>query len=107
MQRRIAGVEGPNRKEFTMIKLGSTVKDMYTGYTGIAIARTEWIYGCARILVEKTKLDKDGKIPEPVWFDEQRVQLVKTAAPKLAKHLEAAAPGGPRKDPGRRPDPKR
>lgn len=58
-----------------MIKLGSKVKDMITGYAGIAVGRTEWLYGCNRIVVESDQL-KDGKPLETQWFDEQRVEHV-------------------------------
>jgi len=58
-----------------MIDLGSKVKDMITGFTGIAIARTEWLYGCTRIVIESQEL-KDGKPVAPSWFDEQRVEEI-------------------------------
>ena len=59
-----------------MIELGIRVKDMITGKTGVAVARTEWLYGCSRIGIESEKLD-DGKPREIDWFDEQRVEEVK------------------------------
>ena len=31
-----------------MITLGSKVRDLVTGKIGFAVARTEWLYGCAR-----------------------------------------------------------
>ena len=62
-----------------MIDLGSKVKDMITGFTGIAIGRTEWLYGCTRIVVESQEL-KDGKTVKPEWFDEQRVEELTPAA---------------------------
>jgi len=42
-----------------MIKLGIRVKDSITGYEGVAIARTDWLYGCVRITIQGD-LDKDG-----------------------------------------------
>lgn len=81
-----------------MIKLGSRVRDAITGFEGIAIARTEWIYGCSRIGVEATKLDEKGKPADAQWFDEQRIELVKEQAPPLSAQSDAPT-GGPRSDP--------
>jgi hypothetical protein len=55
-----------------MVKLGDKVTDSLTGFTGIATARTEYLYGCVRILVEPTEL-RDGKPVEGQYFDEQRL----------------------------------
>ena len=57
-----------------MIALGSQVKDIITGLTGVAIARTEWLYGCHRIAIESVDLKKDGKPSDSIWVDEQRVE---------------------------------
>ena len=90
-----------------MIELGSKVKDLYTGFVGIAIARTEWLYACTRITVEPLKLTKDGAIGQTEAFDEQRLTVITKAKPKVAKEYTAAAPGGPQRDPKPRPPPKR
>ncbi len=54
-----------------MINLGQKVTDSITGFTGIAVSRHEYLYGCVRIGVESTEL-KDGK-PIDCCFDEQRL----------------------------------
>lgn len=59
-----------------MIQLGTKVRDLITGMTGIAVGRTEWLYGCSRIAVESIGLKKDGKPSDAVWWDEQRVEPV-------------------------------
>jgi len=82
-----------------MIKLGSRVKDTYTGFLGTAVGRTEWLYGCTRIAIEPTELH-DGKPIDMVWFDEQRVEMVKPSMPKISKQNSALS-GGPQKDPRR------
>ena len=82
-----------------MIKLGSRVKDMYTGFTGTATARTEWLYGCNRIAIEPTELH-EGKPIEAVWFDEQRVVMVEEREPTVSPANDATS-GGPQKDPRR------
>lgn len=57
-----------------MVLLGSRVKDIITGMTGVAVARSEWLYGCARIAVESVELKKDGSPSDCMWLDEQRVE---------------------------------
>lgn len=59
-----------------MIKLGSKVRDTITGLTGIAVVRSEWLWGCVRIGVQAREL-KDGKPVEETWFDENRLEVVK------------------------------
>jgi len=59
------------------ILLGDTVRDVYTGFVGTALARTDWLYGCTRIMVEPTELTKEGAPYASVEFDEQRLVVVK------------------------------
>jgi hypothetical protein len=73
--------------------LGARVRDTITGYEGIITARTEFINGCKRYAVQSENLDKDGKIVEPCWLDEE--QLVAKGKP-LA--LTQRPTGGPRPD---------
>ncbi len=53
-----------------MIRLGEKVKDTISGFEGFATARTIYLYGCIRVLVQPPGLDKDGKPHEGQWFDE-------------------------------------
>ena len=64
------------------IALGDKVKDRITGYTGIVVARTDWLYGCTRFSVQSSEL-KDGKPIEAEWFDEKALDET------------AEEPGGP------------
>ena len=78
-----------------MIELGDKVRDTLTGFEGIAVAKTYWLYGCVRIGVERAKLDKDGNPAEQeLWFDEQRIVGIEPPKPATDR-----APGGPRRDP--------
>ena len=77
------------------VTLGSIVVDSLTGFAGTATARTEFLYGCVRILVEPKEL-KDGKPVEGQWIDEQRL----TAVSKAKR-------GGPGPTPPARPAPSR
>ena len=71
-----------------MITLGEKVKDKFTGFKGIAMAKTEYLFGCNRIGVQPIELDKEtGEPKEWVWFDEQHLM-----DEKIKK------PGGPRPD---------
>jgi len=83
-----------------MIKLGSKVRDNITGFEGIAVARTEWLYGCVRILIEPKRLQPTGDPGTVHAFDEQRIELVEEAAPVVSAESEATS-GGPYPDPTR------
>jgi hypothetical protein len=80
----------------TRINLGDTVRDTISGFTGIVIARCEWLYGCVRISVQPTSLDKDGKVQDHVTFDEQ--QLVVVTASQQKESESTSGPGGPREE---------
>jgi len=63
-----------------VIKLGDEVKDKVTGFEGIAMARTEYLYGCVLIGVLLKVLSKDeGKPIDWVWFDEQCLDILSEA----------------------------
>lgn len=72
------------------IKLGQEVKDKVTGFTGVAIGRTEWINGCARVIVQP-KVDKDGKVPDCLNIDEPQLEVTGEGAYKK----EETNTGGP------------
>ena len=56
-----------------MIELGQKVKDRITGFKGIAVAKIEYLNGCIRYQIQPKK-DKEGKIPESEWIDEQQLE---------------------------------
>jgi hypothetical protein len=65
------------KKKARGIKLGSLVKDSITGFTGIALGRTEFGFGCIHIRVQAKRLTKEGE-PIPMQsFDEQRIEVLK------------------------------
>jgi hypothetical protein len=80
------------------MEFGDKVRDEITGYEGVYVARTDWLYGCRRLGIMRA--DKDGK-PETEWFDEPQVSLVETK-----KKPRLAATGGGA-DSQRRADPNR
>jgi len=84
-----------------MVCLGDKVKDVVTGLTGIAVAKTHYLQGCDRIAVQPQEL-KDGKPVEASWFDEPQLEVVEYSTIK-PKSDQSEKPGGPAYlvDPGR------
>lgn len=58
-----------------MIELGREVQDKVTGFKGIAVAKTTYLQGCSRILVQP-KTNKDNTIPDAVAFDEPDLEVI-------------------------------
>lgn len=75
------------------VTLGKTYKDSISGFEGIAIARTVYIYGCERALIAPTKLKPDGDFLPDCWFDE--AQLVSVRAKKKPAKRAKNGPAGP------------
>ena len=94
------------------IELGDRVKDQISGFEGVVVARTDWLYQCRRFAVASEKPDKDGKPLEGQWFDGPQLSVLKKGA-FLAPIISVAAPvmvytGGPRPvETASRADPKR
>lgn len=65
-----------DKKTATGIKLGSLVKDTITGFTGIAIGRTEFGFGCIHIRVQAKGLTKEGDPIPAQSFDDQRIEVL-------------------------------
>lgn len=86
-----------------MIHLGEQVYDSITGFSGVVIARFEYLYGCVRVQVQSKEL-KDGKPVEPQVFDE--AQLIRMEA-EANISVAAASTGGPRDAPPGRAVPRR
>ena len=67
-----------------MIKLGEIATDSLSGFTGIATARSDYLYGCIQVQLNPQTLGKDGLPGKAQWFDEP--QLV---------NAESRGTGGP------------
>ncbi len=78
------------------IELGKGYRDPITGFSGIAVYRSEYLYGCARVALQAS-IGDDGKVPPWESFDELQ----------LEKGPSNTNIGGPRPDVGRLPDPER
>lgn len=73
------------------VELGDEVCDSITGFKGVAVAITEWLNGCQRIMIQPKEL-KDGKPIEPLTFDTEQLIITKKADVHAEKH------GGDRDD---------
>lgn len=80
-----------------MIKLGDKVKDTVTGFTGVAVARTEWLNGCTRWNIQPP-MKKDGTLPQCESFDEPQLEVLKPSF--FSRKTDT---GGPRPEPQRQP----
>lgn len=56
-------------------KLGQTLRDRVSGFTGIAMAKVEFYNGCERFCLEP-KIGSDGKTIDGVYFDIQQLEYV-------------------------------
>jgi hypothetical protein len=79
------------------VRLGSKVKDLISGFEGIATGRTEYLYGCAQVCIVPDKLSDKGELLGGEWFDEQRVHVVEERDPPLSADNSATS-GGPQRD---------
>ena len=59
------------------ITLGTLVTDSITGFSGVAVSRTEYLFGCVRVGVQPQQL-KEGKMIEAEYIDEQRLDGTST-----------------------------
>jgi hypothetical protein len=57
------------------IKLGSKVREITTGFEGIATAKIEYLNGCIQYCVSP-KVDKEGKRGESYYIDWQSLEYV-------------------------------
>jgi hypothetical protein len=70
------------------IELGSLVKDSITGFTGIAVARSEFGYGCVHISIQAQGITQDGSAIPVHSFDDQRVETLEPPKKKWPKPKE-------------------
>lgn len=73
-----------------MIHLGDKVKDTISGLVGTAVARTEWINGCARITIQPTITKKADKVPDNYTVDEP--QVIVLIAKKKKRKTDTGGP---------------
>ena len=59
------------------IELGDKVQDIHTGFTGIVVAKTEFINGCVQFSVAPPWDKKSTLSVEEVCIDEQSLKILK------------------------------
>jgi len=60
-----------------IIELGMTAKDTVTGFTGIVIAKYEYLYGCSHYFIQP-KINDKRKIVEGQTLDEYQIEIIDT-----------------------------
>lgn len=87
------------------VELGDLVKDYITGFEGIAIGITDWLYGCKRLTIQPRGVrngnDKfeQGKPLEAQTFDIDGVEIIEKSAVPTSHRQPKRSTGGPRPDP--------
>jgi hypothetical protein len=59
-----------------MIQLNQRVRDTVTGFTGLVLGRAEYVYESTSCRVHQQTLDTYGKMPDGVWIDEARLEVI-------------------------------
>lgn len=58
------------------VELGDVVKDRVTGFKGVVVGITRWLYGCDRAIVQPEGINKEGKTYENQSFDAPQLEVV-------------------------------
>lgn len=58
------------------IKLGDTAKHAITGFTGVVVARVEYLTGCSQLCLQPQGVTDKGDTFDSRYFDEPYVDLV-------------------------------
>ena len=75
------------------VTLGSKYRDKVHGCEGVAVVRSEYLTGCARVNLEY--VNKDGELKN-YHFDETLLELVEGVSTNVASAADADKdPGGP------------
>ena len=75
------------------IELGSKVRDLVTGFVGIATCRSEYLNGCIQYLVEG-RVGKDGKKAEYAHVDEGQLEIIDAGLNKKVRQQPKKTDGG-------------
>lgn len=74
------------------MKLGNEVRDVITGFTGIAIQRSEMISGTVQLAVQpRSKEGETDKMPEAINIDIQLLEFVSDGIADRATHADDVA----------------
>lgn len=75
------------------VVLGNVYRDSITGFQGVAISCTTFLYACKRVGLQPTEL-KDGKLIDAHYFDIYQLTEVEVPSP-ANKAKKDATTGGP------------
>ena len=64
----------------TRIQLGDKATAVITGFTGIVVARVDYLTGCSQLCLQPQGLDEKGQPFESRYFDEPYVDLEEAGA---------------------------
>lgn len=75
-------------------ELGATARCKISGYVGIVVCRSEWLYGCNHYVLQAVGLDDKGGPRPSRAVDEQGMVVIEPAKPE---HINdpTKQPGGP------------
>jgi hypothetical protein len=76
-------------------ELNTVLRHIHHGFTGVALARTEYATGCCHYGLCPLDLDKEGKSKEWEWFDQQYLEIIQEK-----KTTRKTPTGGPAPNPG-------
>jgi len=79
------------------IKLGSLVRDVVTGFIGVATSRVEYLNGCIQYCVTPP-VDKDGAMRPGEYIDHQRLVVEAVIGEPGAIAAAVSDTGGPQRD---------
>ena len=71
------------------IELGSRVRDTITGFTGIVIARSDFLSGCNQVCVQPS-CEKENELNKPEWLDIERIEKVSESEVEYRSRLSGA-----------------
>ena len=74
------------------VVIGDRVKDIMTGFEGIAYGRWECLTGCVSFDVHP-RVNAEGEIPSSQWIDESRLEVIEKGAVSLI--VNEKEPAGP------------
>ena len=59
------------------IHLGDEVRDIITGFEGVAVSKIEHLFGGVEYKIQQRNLNGDERPMEPVWIEEARLERKK------------------------------
>lgn len=75
-------------------KLGVQLRDIVTGFEGIATGRIEYLNGCIQFLVQPVGVTDKGERKEGVWIDHQQLEVIGAGIEVPQRVTGGPAPAG-------------